>query len=77
MPESEESVKSSMVGLKTFEYEFKLTTKFNNFANTETVIVKTSLIYVKEQGWKIHDVEFVGELTGRKIIMILRGDTKL
>lgn len=78
LPDSEESVKSSLVGLKPFEYqsskmeseffnEFKLTTEFNNVANTETVIVKTSLIYVKEQGWKINDVEFVGELTGRSI----------
>ncbi|MGM0878417.1 MAG: hypothetical protein ACQEWV_27890 [Bacillota bacterium] len=76
LPNSEQSVKSSMVGLKPFEYqsskteaeflnEFKLTTEFNNVANTETVIVKTSLIYVKEQGWKIDDVEFVGNLTGR------------
>ena len=45
--------------------EFKLTTEFNSVANTETVIVKTSLIYVMEQGWKINDVEFVGQLTGR------------
>ncbi|MFJ7978313.1 hypothetical protein ACIQZI_22075 [Peribacillus sp. NPDC096379] len=77
LPNSEESVQSSMVGLKPFEYqsskteaeffnEFKLTTEFNNVAATETVIVKTSLIYVKEQGWKIDDVEFIGQLTGRK-----------
>jgi hypothetical protein len=76
-PDSKESVKSSMVGLKPFEYqsskteaeffnEFKLTTEYNNVANTETVIVKTSLIYVKNQGWKINDVEFVGQLTGRE-----------
>ncbi|MFB5197427.1 hypothetical protein ACE198_21390 [Neobacillus sp. KR4-4] len=77
LPKSKQSVKSSMVGLKPFEYqsskteaeffnEFKLTTEFNNVSNTETVIVKTSLIYVKEQGWKINDVEFVGQLTGRE-----------
>ncbi|MGX2961986.1 hypothetical protein JNUCC23_22520 (plasmid) [Peribacillus sp. JNUCC 23] len=77
LPNSEESVQSSMVGLKPFEYqsskteaeffnEFKLTTEFNNVAATETVIVKTTLIYVKEQGWKIDDVEFIGQLTGRK-----------
>ncbi|KON83498.1 hypothetical protein AF332_27465 [Sporosarcina globispora] len=76
LPSSEESVKSSMVGLKPFEYqsskteaeffnEFKLTTEFNNVAATDTVIVKTSLIYVEEQGWKVDDVEFVGQLTGR------------
>jgi uncharacterized protein len=76
LPNSEQSVKSSMVGLKPFEYqsskteaeffnEFKLTTEFKNVANTKTVIVKTSLIYVKNQGWKIDDVEFVGQLTGR------------
>ncbi|MFD4819594.1 hypothetical protein ACFY5J_23815 [Peribacillus butanolivorans] len=44
-----------MVGLKPFEYqssmteveEFKLTFAFNNVGATDTVIVKTSLIYVK------------------------------
>lgn len=77
LPNSEQSVKSSMVGLKPFEHqsskteaeffnEFKLTTEFNGVANTETVIVKTSLIYVKEQGWKVDDVEFVGQLTARE-----------
>ena len=76
LPDSEESVKSSMVGLKPFEYqtskteaeffnEFKLTTEFNNVAATDTVIVKTSLIFVKEQGWKVDDVEFIGQLTGQ------------
>ncbi|MEH6908402.1 hypothetical protein [Neobacillus drentensis] len=77
LPNSDQSVQSSMVGLKPFEYqsskteaeffnEFKLSTEFNNVTNTETVIVKTSLIYVKEQGWKIDDVEFVGQFTGRE-----------
>lgn len=75
LQDSEQSVKSSMVGLKPFEYqsskteaeffnEFKLTTEFNNVANTETIIVKTSLIYVKDKGWKIDDVEYMGELVG-------------
>jgi uncharacterized protein len=77
LPNSDQSVQSSMVGLKPFEYqsskteaeffnEFNLSTEFNNVTNTETVIVKTSLVYVKEQGWKIDDVEFVGQLTGRE-----------
>lgn len=77
LPKSDQSVKSSMVGLKPFEYlsskteaeffnEFKLTTEFNDVANTETVIVKTSLIYVKEIDWKVDDVEFIGQLTGRE-----------
>jgi uncharacterized protein len=77
IPTSKQSVTSSMVGLKPFEYqpskteaeffnEFKLTTEFDNVANTETVIVKTSLIYVKEKEWKIDDVEFIGQLTGRE-----------
>lgn len=76
-PNGDQSVKSSLEGLKPFEYksskteaeffnEFKLSTEFNNGSNTETVIVKTSLIYVKNQGWKIDDVEYVGQLTGRK-----------
>jgi uncharacterized protein len=76
LPDSEESVKSSMVSLKPFEYqsskteaeffnEFKLSTEFNNVTNTETVIVKTSLIHVGGQGWKVDDVEFIGQLTGR------------
>jgi uncharacterized protein len=77
IPTSEQQVKSSIVELKPFEYqsskteteffnEFKLTTEFNNVANTETVIVKTSLVYVKEKGWKVEDVEFIGQLTGRE-----------
>jgi type II secretory pathway pseudopilin PulG len=77
LPDTDQSVKSSMVGLKPFEYqssktqaeffnEFKLSTEFNDVTNTETVIVKTSLIFVKEQGWKVDDVEFVGKLTGRE-----------
>lgn len=28
-------------------------------------LIGNSLIYVKNQGWKIDDVEFVGQLTGR------------
>lgn len=77
LPDTKESVQSSMVGLKPFEYqslkteaeffnEFKLTTVFNNVAATELVIVKTSLMYVKDQGWKVNDVEFIGQLTERK-----------
>lgn len=77
LPNSEQSVESSMTGLKPFEYqsskteaeffnEFKLSTEFNDVTNTETVIVKTSLIYVIEQGWKINDVEFIGQLTARE-----------
>lgn len=77
LPKSKQSVRSSMVGLKPFEYqsskteaeffnEFKLTTEFNDVSNTETVIVKTSLFYLKEQGWKVDDVEFIGQLTGRE-----------
>ncbi|HEO2443884.1 hypothetical protein N0B30_23815 [Bacillus subtilis] len=76
LPNSDESVKSSMVGLKPFEYqsskteaeffnEFKLSTEYNEVSNTETVIVKTSLIHVQKQGWKVDDVEFIGQLTGR------------
>lgn len=77
LPNSEQSIQSSMVGLKPFEYqsskteteffnEFKLTTEFNGVANTETVIVKTSLIHVKDQGWKVDDVEFIGQFTARE-----------
>ncbi|WP_408008202.1 hypothetical protein ACJROX_26585 [Pseudalkalibacillus sp. A8] len=77
LPSSDQSVKSSIAGLKSFEYqdsqteaeffnEFKLSTEFNDVTNTETVIVKTNLIYVKKQGWKINNVEFIGQLTGRE-----------
>lgn len=66
-----------MVGLKPFEYqsskteaeffnEFNLSTEFNSVTNTETVIVKTSLIHVEGQGWLVDDVEFIGQLTGRE-----------
>lgn len=77
LPDSEESVKSSMVELKPYEYqsskteaeflnEFKLSTEFNSVTNTETVIVKTSLIHVEGQRWLVDDVEFIGQLTGRE-----------
>ncbi|MGN7397306.1 hypothetical protein [Peribacillus frigoritolerans] len=77
LPDLEESVQSSMVSLKPFEYqfsktgaeffnEFKLTTEFNHVAATEIVIVKTPLIYVKGQGWMVDDVEFIDQLTGCK-----------
>ncbi|WP_273836210.1 hypothetical protein [Guptibacillus sedimenti] len=75
LPKSVESVTSTMSGLKAYEFnsskteaaflnEFQLSTDFNDVTNTETVIVKTSLVYVKELGWKVDDVEFVGQLTG-------------
>jgi uncharacterized protein len=75
LPHSDESVKSSIVNLKPFEYqssnvdaeflnEFELTTEFNNVSSTKTVIVKTSLIFVQNQGWKVDDVESIGNLTG-------------
>jgi hypothetical protein len=74
LPASKQSVISSMVGLKPFEYqpskteaeffnEFKLSTEFNGVSNTETVIVKTSLIHVNKKEWKVDDIEFVGQLT--------------
>ncbi|MGA9286789.1 MAG: hypothetical protein WBV93_00455 [Anaerobacillus sp.] len=76
LPKSDESVTSTMSGLRAYEFnsskteaaflnEFQLSTDFNDITTTETVIVKTSLVYVKEQGWKVDDVEFVGQLTGR------------
>lgn len=76
LPKTEESVISTMSGLKAYEFdtsktevaflnEFQLSTDFNDVTNTETIIVKTSLVYVKEQGWKVDDVDFVGQLTAR------------
>lgn len=76
LPKSDSSVRSSMKGLKPFAYqgtkteaefinEFKLKTEFNHVANTETVLVKTNLVYVKDQGWKVDDIAWVGSLTGR------------
>jgi hypothetical protein len=78
LPNSKQSVKSSMTGLKPFEYqsskteaeffnEFNLSTEFNDVTNTETVIVETSLIYIKEKGWKIDDIIYVGQLTGQSM----------
>jgi hypothetical protein len=72
---TKESVKSSMFGLKPFEYqatkreaeffnEFKLTTDYQGVSNTDTNIVKTSLLYIDKEGWKVDDVQFVGQLTG-------------
>lgn len=79
LPDSEESVKSSMMGLRPFEYqtskteaeflnESKLTTEFDHVAATDMVIVKTSLIFVKEQGWKVDECEKI--YTQKYILLI-------
>jgi hypothetical protein len=73
---SGETISSSITDVKSFRYqdtksaveflnEFRLTTEFNNIGNTETVYVKTQLVYVKEQGWKVDGVEFLGQLSER------------
>lgn len=76
LPGSSDKVSSSLTGLKAFknqstktEMEFlnelTLTTEFNDIGNTEMVYVKTKLVYVNGQGWKVDGVEFVGQVRER------------
>jgi hypothetical protein len=69
---SKDSVKSSMFGLKHFEYqtnktkkeffnELKLTSDVQSVSTTQNVILKTSLLYIKKEGWKVHDVQLKGD----------------
>lgn len=75
VPSSDESVKSQLAELKSYEYpvsanrseffnEFKLTTIFNENKTEQTVIVRTILIQDPKRGWIIDDFEFIGQLTG-------------
>ncbi|WP_445491549.1 hypothetical protein [Niallia sp. 03133] len=75
IPSTKESVESSLSGLKAYEYkaskmetayinEFELTTEYNGVSDTVTTLVKTDLLYVKNKGWKVNDIEYIGELTG-------------
>lgn len=76
LPESDQTVKSTLADIKAYEYaktkieteyfnEFDVTTEFNGNVNKQTVIVRTYLVYLPGDGWKISEIEFVGELTGR------------
>lgn len=76
LPEYDGSVKSVMKDLKAYEYqlskneaeffnEFNMTIKVGQTENTQTVICRTFLIYTEASGWKINDVEFIGQLTAR------------
>lgn len=76
LPENDLSIHSEMEGLKSYEHmisktqaeffnEFNVTIEVRNNVNKQTVIVRTFLIYSKENGWKINDVEYIGQLTTR------------
>jgi hypothetical protein len=74
-PKSNQTVNSTLQGLKTYDYrkskteieflnEFQLTTEFKGDKNTQSVIVHTVVSYGLITGWKISDVEFVAQFTG-------------
>jgi hypothetical protein len=76
LPDGDQSVISKMTDLKGYVYliskvelemfnEFELSTTFNGSENKQTVIVRTKLLYEQGADWKIDEVEFVGEFTGR------------
>ena len=76
LPENDGAVKSVMEDLKAYEYqaskfeaeffnEFNMTIKVGETESTQTVICRTFLIYTEASGWKINDVEFIGQLTAR------------
>ncbi|GKU83934.1 hypothetical protein [Niallia sp. NCCP-28] len=77
IPSTKESVASSIRGLKAYEHqisttetsfinEFQFTTTYNGVADMVTTIIKTELLYVDHKGWKVNDVEYIGELTGSR-----------
>lgn len=76
LPEGQQTVSSVMKDLKAYMYpitktemefinEFDITTEFNNSSNKQTVMVRTKLEYQQALGWKVNEVEFIGEFTGR------------
>ncbi|WP_240416525.1 hypothetical protein [Paenibacillus periandrae] len=65
------SVSSQMNRLQPFRYVsgnekiefmngFDVVTSFNKVQTTQTVIVHTVLLYSKDKGWQVDEVEFVG-----------------
>jgi alpha-D-ribose 1-methylphosphonate 5-triphosphate synthase subunit PhnI len=67
-PKTDSSISSSISDFKPFEYkvskteinflnEFKVTTEYNDVGSTENILIKTKIIYMKGQGWKVDDVE--------------------
>jgi hypothetical protein len=70
IPQSKENVSSSITNIKLFKHEvskneieflneFKVTTDYNDVGTTEKIVVKTELIYVGEEGWKIQNIYVV------------------
>ncbi|MED1865834.1 hypothetical protein P4V41_20495 [Fictibacillus nanhaiensis] len=70
LPQSKEDVSSSIGNIKLFKHEvskteieflneFKVTTDYNDVGSTEKMVVKTELIYVGGEGWKIQDIYVV------------------
>lgn len=45
--------------------EFDLTVKFNSVSNTDKVFVRTKLLFIEGQGWKIDSIEYIGEVSRR------------
>src|SRR5690606_12615583 len=73
---NDSKVQSRMEGLKAYEYkvsqfeteffnEFNMTIRVGDTENTQTVICRTFLIYT-DAGWKVDEVEFIGQLTARE-----------
>lgn len=48
---------------KTVDFisELDLSVKFNDVTNTEKTLVKTTLLHIQGEGWKVEKVEFVGD----------------
>lgn len=72
-PPDDSPIESSMSALKPYEYQdaknqieymnqLKVSTKFNKVSNTESMVLRTRLIYVQDTGWKVDDVEFISQL---------------
>lgn len=72
-PDQKDSVSSTIVGLKPYQFqesqtkmnylnEFKVTTKYNGVSSSQSIVFRTNLLYIDTLGWKVNDVEFVAQL---------------
>jgi hypothetical protein len=70
IPQSKENVSSSISNIKLFKHEvsqieieflneFKVTTGYNDVGSIEKMVVKTELVYVEGEGWRIKDIYVV------------------
>lgn len=74
LPKTDQAVTSKIDGLKSYERkiskteieyvsEFNQKTTFREVDSTQTILLRTKLLYVNEQGWKVDNVEFLAQIS--------------